>query len=762
MLVVKTTVGAVQGSRITERWTGKDVDRFLGIPYAEPPTGDRRFRAPVPVQAWEGIRPALEFGPSAPQPSGGPLAGVIPGMEVGPTSEDCLTVNVWTPDRTTEAPLPVMIWLHGGAFMVGGTCLETYDPARLVAEQHVVVVSLNYRLGALGFLASGPDLTDANCGMLDQLLALGWVQDHIAAFGGDSRRVTVFGESAGAGAALHLLASPLSEGLFGQAILQSPGAGQTLTEDRAAHVAGIFLSKLGTEPGDREMLESVPVEEILAAQTETAIELRGSVGSMPFHPCIDGHVLEQKPLAAVRSGHLPRRPIIAGTTAEEMRLYANPRLAHLDAAKLTSILAPMVSAELDRPVTSDEMEAAVQSYMGAEDATGTDVFAGVSTDAVMRLPLEDFIDAYAELTAPVYAYSFDWRAATGEHDPGACHAIDLPFSFGTLDRAGWDVFTGADDEAEQLSAAVRSAWAGFARTGTPDVPGITWPEYRPPDRNTLRLGRRIEVLRDPLAIPRQRCEPIRSHRTGGLARWAPRITPGIGRRLTPRQEVACAFRILARTGFSENIAGHITFAVPGGNNLLVNPWGLWWEEITASDICEINSDGEVVEGRWDVTPAIHIHTELHRRRADARVVIHNHPYYCTVLASVGVLPEIAHQTGCMFDGDLGLVAEYDGEVDNAQLGRDLADRIGNKSVVVLASHGVIVTGPTIQEAVYRAASFDRACRLTYDTMLLGRPVLPIASELRSAMKASLLERGSVVFWEGAVRQLLRDQPEVLD
>lgn len=761
MLVIKTAVGALQGSTIAEPWTGKQVDRFLGIPYAEPPTGVRRFRAPVPAHAWGGVRPALEFGPSSPQPTGGPLSGVIPGMEVGPTSEDCLTLNVWTPAGSSEPPLPVMFWLHGGAFSIGGTCLETYDPARLVAEQQVVVVSANYRLGALGFLPSWGGLTDANCGLLDQLLALRWVQDQVASFGGDPRRVTVFGESAGAGSALHLITTPLSEGLFAQAILQSPGAGHTLTADRAAQVGELFFAKLGIGPGDRDAVESVPVEKILVAQTETATELRATVGSMPFHPSIDVSVLHELPLAAVRSGRLPRRPIVAGTTAEEMRLYASPKMAQLDTATLASILGRMASTELDTSVADEDMQKVVESYLAQVGVNGTNVFAGVATDAVMRLPLEEFIDAYAELTGPVYAYSFEWRAAAGDNDPGACHAIDLPFSFGTLDRAGWDVFTGADEDAHRLSAAVRSAWASFARTGSPEMPGRSWPEYRPPDRNTVILGRRIEVARDPLAVARQSCEPIRARRTGGLARWAPRVMPGIGKRLSARQELACAFRILARTGFSENIAGHITLAVPGGDHMLVNPWGLWWEEITASDICEITSDGHVIDGRWDVTPAIHIHTELHRRRPDARVVIHNHPYYCTVLAAVGVLPEIAHQTGSMFEGDLGLVNEYDGEVDDPELGRELADRIGDKSVVVLASHGVIVTGPTIQVAAYRAASFDRMCRLTYDTMVLGRQVLPIRTELRSALKASLLERGSIVFWDGAVRQLLRDEPEVL-
>jgi ribulose-5-phosphate 4-epimerase/fuculose-1-phosphate aldolase len=247
-----------------------------------------------------------------------------------------------------------------------------------------------------------------------------------------------------------------------------------------------------------------------------------------------------------------------------------------------------------------------------------------------------------------------------------------------------------------------------------------------------------------------------------LAKWAPRITPPIGVELTERQELACAFRILAKDGFSENIAGHITVAQSGSDRMLVNPWGLWWDEVKASDLCVVNSDGEVLEGPWDVTPAIHIHTELHRVRPDARVVVHNHPYHVAVLAAVGVLPEIVHQTGSMFDGDLAFVREYTGEVDDAELGARLAEQIGRHSVVILANHGIIVTAPTIPEATYKSASIDRMCRLAYDVMLLGRDPLPIASGLRRGMKKSLLERGTDVYWAGEVRSLIRTRPDVLD
>ena len=249
---------------------------------------------------------------------------------------------------------------------------------------------------------------------------------------------------------------------------------------------------------------------------------------------------------------------------------------------------------------------------------------------------------------------------------------------------------------------------------------------------------------------------------GGAAVWSPSITPPIGVELTEQQALACAFRILARDGFSENIAGHITWATGDSTSMLVNPWGLWWEEITASDICRVDPDGRVLEGRWDVTPAVHIHTELHRRRPEARVVVHNHPYHATVLAALGVVPEFLHQTSAMFDGELGFVSEYGGEIDSAELGADLADRIGDASVVFLANHGVIITAATIEEATYKSASLDRQCRLMVDVLLSGRAATTVPPIVRPAMKASLLERGTEVFWAGAVRRIIREHPDVLE
>lgn len=251
-------------------------------------------------------------------------------------------------------------------------------------------------------------------------------------------------------------------------------------------------------------------------------------------------------------------------------------------------------------------------------------------------------------------------------------------------------------------------------------------------------------------------------REGGYATWSPRITPGTGRSLSDHQKIAIAFRWLARENFAENLAGHITWQRQGTSSMLINPWGLWWRELAASDICEVDEDGRVIDGRWDVTPAFHIHTELHRMRPDARVVVHNHPYYSSLLACMGEIPRVVHQTASMFAGDISLVNEYTGEVDSAELGQDLAARIGSSNIVILKSHGVIVIADTIERATYLSASLERVSRMTVDLMNLGVEPGALDANLVAGMKTSLLERGADVYWDGLVRQLIKSEPDVLE
>jgi len=251
-------------------------------------------------------------------------------------------------------------------------------------------------------------------------------------------------------------------------------------------------------------------------------------------------------------------------------------------------------------------------------------------------------------------------------------------------------------------------------------------------------------------------------RQGGLGVWAPSKTPRIGVTLTDEQKMAIAFRHLADIGFAENMAGHITWQPDGQNDMYVNPWGLWWQELTASDICMVDEAARVVRGRWDVTPAIHIHTEIHRRRPDARVVIHNHPYYVSLIAALGTLPELVHQTGALFLDDMYLVEKYDGEIDTPWRAAELAEQIGSANLVILANHGVIATGEDLASAVYRAASIDRVCRLAYDVMVTGRTPSTMNRGDMVGMQASLIERAADVYWAGAARLTIKADPGVLD
>jgi ribulose-5-phosphate 4-epimerase/fuculose-1-phosphate aldolase len=223
--------------------------------------------------------------------------------------------------------------------------------------------------------------------------------------------------------------------------------------------------------------------------------------------------------------------------------------------------------------------------------------------------------------------------------------------------------------------------------------------------------------------------------------------------------LACALRILAREGWRENLSGHITVATADGG-MLCNPWGMWWEEVRASDILRLDARGEIVEGHWDVTPAVFLHTELHRARADAVVVVHNHPYYATLLAAMGQRPRILHQNACIFDGELAFVDEYGG-IEDANDGKWLAAQVGDASGILLAHHGAIVTGPTIAAACYKATTFERICRMTYDALAAGHAHNELPPEARSGLKAVLRQNTPQAYWDGAVRLLLRDEPEVL-
>src|SRR6266516_4675947 len=300
------------------------VATFLGIPYAAPPFGPNRMLPPQPVPAWAGERDATSFGPTVPKGDYPPQYVPLFPEEVIP-GEDCLNLNVWTPDAGADG-LPVLVWIHGGSFMNGSGSVGAYDGAAF-ARDGVVCVTINYRLAAEGFLFLGDGI--ANLGLLDQLAALRWVQENIAAFGGDPGRVTVAGESAGAMSVTTLLAMPLAEGLFTQAIAQSGAAAHTLTQDEARMVGGYLADALGV-PAEREAIKAVPLDKLVQAASDLVAEVQTApdpakwgqlaLSLLPFAPAVDGTVVPQAPLAAFAAEQGGNDPLLIDTNRDEARL----------------------------------------------------------------------------------------------------------------------------------------------------------------------------------------------------------------------------------------------------------------------------------------------------------------------------------------------------------------------------------------------------------------------------------------------------------
>jgi para-nitrobenzyl esterase len=514
--VVETTAGRVAG-RVAEAWPGgPPVLAFRGVPFGAAPVGPLRFRPPEPAPPWSGVRPAAEPGPAPPQVPGDPMSSLVPGASPGTTSEaDCLNLDVWAPaDLDAAARRPVMVWVPGGAFRIGASSLPTYDAGRLAAEQDVVVVSPNYRLGALGFLyvPSAGDAVAPNCGLSDLMLALRWVAANAAAFGGDPTNVTVFGESAGAGAILHLLAAPATGGLFHRAILQSPGVSQALDREQAALVAERLLHRLSLPP-DGAGLHTVEVERLLAAQEAVVAELAASVGAMPFHPVPDGRVVAEPPLAAIGAGRGVPVVAVVGTCEDEMQLFAVAGMDALDHARMVAVLHPVVSQAVGHDPGPDAVHELVTSYerwVGEDGGGPAEVWGAVMTDGLMRLPAEQLLAAHAAGGGgETRAYSFAWKPGGRAAPMRSFHAVDLPFTFGTFDREGWREFLGAGPDAEGLSTTMRRAWAAFARDGRPDrVLSSGWDRWQPVGRSTLVLADPVRQVVDPLAERRTAWESI--------------------------------------------------------------------------------------------------------------------------------------------------------------------------------------------------------------------------------------------------------------
>ncbi|MEU7277824.1 carboxylesterase family protein [Streptomyces sp. NPDC045431] len=450
----RTRQGAVRGTLSADG----GVASFLGIPYAAPPFGPLRFQPPAPPRAWSGTRDATTHGPTAPKaPYTPPFDALIPEGTV--PGEDCLNLNVWTPSPGPGARLPVMVWLHGGAFTNGSASSSAYDGSAF-ARDGVVFVSLNYRLGADGFLHL--DGVPDNRGLLDQVAALEWVRDNIAEFGGDPDQVTVFGESAGALAIGFLLADEQvrRRGLFRRAILQSGAAHHFLRPRSARRITEHLAGKLGVEP-TAEAFAAVPMDRLLAAQSELRREIgarpdpavwgEAALNVMPFEPVTAGPAEDGLELPGPDCGV----ELLLGSNREEYRLFLVPtgRLELLPEAKLRA-MAEAYGLDPDK---------ALAVYRDARPgAVPGEIFDAVTTDWFYRIPAIRL----AESVPGSYMYEFARRSSAFDGRLGACHGSELAYVFDRLDDPAYTPLAG-EDAPQAVADAMHGAWVAFAKTGDP-------------------------------------------------------------------------------------------------------------------------------------------------------------------------------------------------------------------------------------------------------------------------------------------------------
>jgi para-nitrobenzyl esterase len=496
---VAITTGALSGA------LDQGVHAFKGIPYAAPPVGVRRLRPPESAPAWLGVRDASRYGPVVLQR---PMPGIFGelGTPQNPAGDDCLNLNVWTPDPGAGG-LPVLVWIHGGAFFAGSGIDDVYNGAAF-ARDGVVTVTLNYRLGVQGFWHLGehfPALAESgNLGLLDQVAALEWVQQNIAAFGGDPANVTIAGESAGGMSVSTLMAMPRARGLFQRAIPQSGAGHNGISAPTATMIAGYMLDMLGISPGDLDALARVPSQLLLETETKLGDELaqtrdparfgEAAASAMCFQPTYGTEMLPQRPVDAIAAGSAKNVAVLIGTTKEEALIFL---------------------VDLKDMFTEELVEATMNGLFGAAGRSGADALAvyaanrpgaefhqlvaAVETDRLFTVPAIRLADAHVAHNPDLWRYRFDWRTPIRGGAFGAHHFSEVPFAFDQLDNPQAAGFLG-ETPPRDLAAATHGAWVAFATHGNPNHAALPeWPRYNPHTRPTMILDEQCHVENDPSA-----------------------------------------------------------------------------------------------------------------------------------------------------------------------------------------------------------------------------------------------------------------------
>ena len=522
--VLAATAGLSNIVKIDSGWvagSGNTIRVYKGIPFAASTAGDSRWKPPQPIAPWKGIRLAKTFPDNCPQMQ------IVP----GPQSENCLGLNVWTPARNSSDKLPVMVWIHGGGFQIGASSQSAYDGEPLAA-QGVVLVTINYRLGLLGFFAH-PALNhesaqgvSGNYGLLDMIAALQWVHRNIAAFGGDPGNVTVFGESAGGTAVCLLMVMPQAEGLFQKVISESAawmfGPISHLTESWYHRVS---LTQFGEKLGpDIAALRAKSAAELIRSLPPPLTRNDAADRGEAYMPVVDGWALPDDPARLFGTGKFHHAALIAGTNADEGTLLGGPRVRSLE--QLRRWAAEKVGSHADTllalyPATTD-----TDAYNAAVQATGDLVFL-YGTRSVLR--------AAAHANAKTFQYQFTRVNGVGRRTKwGSFHASEIPYVFETLPDSVYgtspqifgDFSVDADTYNEQdsrLSAAMSGAWVAFAKTGSPNGPGLTsWPAFSEGKESYMEFGDQIAAKQ---ALHKARVD-FASDYTEGLRSQAAAVSTG--------------------------------------------------------------------------------------------------------------------------------------------------------------------------------------------------------------------------------------------
>jgi para-nitrobenzyl esterase len=483
--IVETRSGPVRGV------DDGQVAVWKGIRYAAPPVGDLRWRAPVAPEPWTEAADATAFGPICPQPKSPIPLG--PGTRV---AEDCLFLNVWAPSEDkahTAAAKPVMVWVHGGAYIFGSGSQPLYDGRVLASRGDVIVVTLNYRMGAFGFLdlsglESGGQKFDTNLGLRDVLAALHWVKDNIAAFGGDPAQVTLFGESAGAAIVTTLLTVPAAAGLFARAIAQSAPATSVYDSARAKTVAELVLDRLGVSAAEAR---SLPVDALVDASMYAFDHVPSTTpGTLAYAPTVDGDLVPDYPVKLAREGRSHPVPLIIGTNRDEAALFRWMKSPLMPIAPKT-IKAMFDEIASEQPDMQLPSEAEIGSaYSGIRTrARGLHV----ARDVGFRMPTVWFSEGHAEV-APVYLYRFDWTTPMLRVlRLGAAHATELPYVWGNLVMGAKDVTfkLGGLKPGSAVSERMQDRWIAFAKGQSP------WAPYTAAERATLVIDKDDRIEDDP-------------------------------------------------------------------------------------------------------------------------------------------------------------------------------------------------------------------------------------------------------------------------